>query len=1371
MPEAPDPAEAPRPAPDGAAPRGRSRGRRPARSGPRRATEPESRRSRDGRPPAARQGEDARSREARRQAREAQRARRAESAAALTITYPEQLPVSERRDDIAAAIRDHQVVIVAGETGSGKTTQLPKICLELGRGVAGQIAHTQPRRIAARSVAERIADELDVELGEQVGYQVRFTDQSSRDTHLKVMTDGVLLNELQRDRDLRRYDTIIIDEAHERSLNIDFILGYLKQLLPRRPDLKVIVTSATIDPEKFAHHFAREGRPAPIIEVSGRTYPVEIRYRPLVRQQPSRKPGGQLEDVEIDQVTGIVEAVEELWTERGAADRARDGGGEDILVFLSGEREIRDAADALSGLKLPGTQILPLFGRLSAAEQHRVFSRHSGRRVVLATNVAETSLTVPGIRYVVDAGTARISRYSQRLKVQRLPIEPISQASANQRSGRSGRVADGIAIRLYAEEDYEGRPEFTDPEILRTNLASVILQMTALGLGDLAKFPFVDRPDSRMVADGVRLLHELGAIDPEEPDPRRRLTDVGRRLARLPVDPRHARMLVEADRRGVLREVAVIVAALSIQDVRERPAEQQTQADQQHARFKDEHSDFVTILNLWKYLRDQQKALSGSAFRRMAKSEYLHYLRIREWQDLVAQLRSATKDLGLDWPSGRLGADSDTDVDGIHRSLLAGLLSHVGLRDPDRRDYLGARGARFAIQPGSTLFRRPPDWVMSAELVETTRLWARTNATTDPTWIEEAAGHLVKRQYGEPRWSKSRAGAVATERVTLYGVPLVADRTVALGAIDPVTSRDLFIRHALVEGDWQTPHRFFHDNRKLLDSLAELESRARRRDILVDDDTLVQFYDERLPDRVVSGAHFDAWWKTARREQPDLLTFTEDLLVNEAAADAIDADAYPHVWEQGELRLRLTYQFEPGADADGVTCHIPIEQLNQVRDVGFDWLVPGMREELATALVRALPKATRKHFVPAPDRARAALAHADPTRGSITDELASGLYVVTGHRVPPGDWDATKLPDHLRMTFRVEGPGAGRPDGRAPRGGRGRRAPGRQVLGEGKDLAALQAQLAGSMRTTMAKAAADAGLEREGLTGWDLGELPETFERRRGDRVVQGFPALVDDGASVSVRVLAGRAEQEAATRAGVRRLLLLNTTVPWQRILGLMTNSQKLALGHNPHKSVQSLLDDALAAAVDAIVAQRPAAVRTPDDFDVALRDVRRQVVPTVLEIVELLHPILDRTREVRLALDASTSPAAAALRADVAAQLDALVYDGFVAATGLPQLRGLPRYLAAILERLDRGPSDLRRDAERAQTVATVQAELDTLRAALPAGERDAPDVVALRWMIEELRVSLFAQRLGTAYPVSAKRIYTAMDRVEDDHDLPLR
>ncbi|HET8600927.1 MAG TPA: ATP-dependent RNA helicase HrpA [Segeticoccus sp.] len=1270
-----------------------------------------------------------------RESAEARAARMARRRASVPpVTYPEHLPVVERRDDIAAAIRDHQVVVIAGETGSGKTTQIPKICLELGRGIGGMIGHTQPRRIAARSVAERLCEELDVELGGAVGYQVRFTDQASRDTLVKVMTDGILLSEMQRDRDLRRYDTLIIDEAHERSLNIDFILGYLKQLLPRRPDLKVIITSATIDPERFANHFAAEAKPAPIIEVAGRTYPVEIRYRPLTREQGDESPAnGRSPQVEVDQVTGIVEAVEELWTENRG-----DGGGQDILVFVSGEREIRDAAEALTGLQLPGTEVLPLFGRLSAAEQHRVFARHSGRRIVLATNVAETSLTVPGIRYVVDTGTARISRYSQRLKVQRLPIEPISQASAKQRSGRCGRVADGIAIRLYSEEDFEGRPEFTDPEILRTNLASVILQMISLGLGEIRQFPFVEPPDSRQVADGVRLLEELQCLDAKATDPRRRLTAYGKSVARLPVDPRLARMLIEAERHGALREVLVVVAALSIQDVRERPSDKQAQADQQHARFKDEDSDFIALLNLWRYLKQQQKALSRSAFRRMCQREFLHYLRIREWQDLHTQLKQACKQLGLQ------RSDNEASAEAIHQSLLAGLLSHVGLRDAERRDYLGARGAHFRISPGSALFRKQPEWVMAAELVETSRLWARMNARTDPAWVERAAQHLVKHSYSEPHWEKKRGSAVALEKVTLYGVPLVAGRKVAYGRVNPGEARDLFIRSALVEGDWDTHHRFFHDNRKLLERLSDLEARARRRDIIVDEETLVDFYDERIPAEVVSARHFDAWWKKARQQTPDLLTFTEDALVRDEAAGAVHAATadYPQRWEQDGLELPLTYQFEPGAEADGVTVHVPVEVLNQVREEGFDWLVPGMREELATALVRSLPKAVRKQLVPAPDRARAALTVTDPGRGALTDELAEALHQQTGVPVEPTDFDWSKVPDHLRMTFRVE-------DRR------------RRPVGEGKDLTVLKERLAPQVRRTMARAATS--VERTGLRTWEIGELPGTFDQRVGKRTVHGYPALVDHGDSVAVEVLASREERDAATRVGIRRLLLLGTTVPWKRILGLLSNSQKLALGNNPHGSVPALLEDCLAAAVDSLVAERPGAtVRTAEDFDRALATVRREVVPRVIALVEAVAPALDRAREVDLALTAMGSPALTELRDDLRRQLTGLVHDGFVTEIGWPRVKELDRYLRAMQERIAKGPQDLPRDRDRAATVQRVEEERRLLLADLTPQQRASAQARELRWMVEELRVSLFAQRLGTAYPVSEKRIYKAMDAI---------
>ena len=1242
------------------------------------------------------------------------------------ITYPENLPVVARRAEIAQALREHQVVVLAGETGSGKTTQLPKILLELGRGIDGMIGHTQPRRIAARSVAERIAEELDVPVGETVGYQVRFTDHTSQDTLVKVMTDGVLLAELQRDRDLRKYDTIIIDEAHERSLNIDFILGYLRRLLPRRPDLKVVITSATIDPQRFAEHFATPERPVPVIEVSGRTYPVQIRYRPLVRSD-----GDQ--EIDVDQVTGITDAVTELWTEARP-----DGAAQDILVFCSGEREIRDAADAIAGLELPGTEVVPLYGRLSAAEQHRVFSRSSKRRIVLATNVAETSLTVPGIRYVVDTGTARISRYSQRLKVQRLPIEPISQASAQQRSGRCGRVADGICIRLYSQEDFESRPEFTDPEILRTGLAAVILQMISLRLGDVSSFPFLDPPDPRQVTDGVRLLTELGAVQERGTARQQHLTSVGRTLAALPLDPRLARMIIAAAENGSLREVLIIVAALSIQDPRERPTDKQAQADQAHARFRHETSDFLTLLNLWDYLREQRRQLSGSAFRRMCQREYLHYLRVREWEDLVNQLKRAAKDQGL------RASDNPAGEDAIHQALLTGLLSHIGARDTSKRDYLGARGARFSIQPGSALFRKQPDFVMAAELVETSRLWARTDARIDPAWAETVGAHVVKRQYAEPHWSRKRGSAMAAERVTLYGVPLVAGRQVGYGRVDPVAAREIFIRSALVEGDWDTRHAFFRDNRALVARIADLEARARRRDLLVGDDDLYEFYDARIPESVVSAAHFDSWWKTEQRQRPDLLTLTESILLR-TDAEEVDARDYPKTWRQDDLKLRLTYQFEPGGDADGVTVHIPLEQLNQVHPDGFDWLVPGLREDLVVALLKALPKQVRRSFVPVPDTARRVLPRLDAESGGITAELGDALHAQTGVRVPAAEWDWERVPDHLRMTFRVEDP-------------RGRR------LAEGKDLAALQEKLAGRVRGAVSNAAAS--VERTGMTTWDLDVLPAQFEQRRGKRVVHGYPALVDEGDSVALRVLPSASERDHATRAGIRRLVLLNVDVPWKRIQSLFTNAQRLALGNNPHGNMSALMDDVLAAAVDDIVAQDlpQGTVRDPEQFTRALQIVRQQIAPRVVAVVELLAPLLDDARRVRLAVDGLTTPSVAQLRDELDRQYAGLIHPGFVAQAGMSRLRDVDRYLRAMLERIDKAPSDMQRDAQRADDVAAVEQERHDLLAKLPAARHTDPDVVDLRWQVEELRVALFAQRLGTPRSVSVKRIYQAMDAVED-------
>ncbi|AGW40890.1 ATP-dependent RNA helicase [Leifsonia xyli subsp. cynodontis DSM 46306] len=948
-------------------------------------------------------------------------------AALPRIVFPPELPVSQKREDIARAIRENQVVIVAGETGSGKTTQLPKICLELGR---ESIGHTQPRRIAARTIAERVAEELGQTVGELVGYQVRFTDRVSAATRIKLMTDGILLNEIHRDRLLRKYDTIIIDEAHERSLNIDFLLGYLRELLPKRPDLKVVITSATIDPESFAAHFAApDGSPAPIVEVSGRTFPVEVRFRPLVAEAlDDEDDPDPVPSADRDYLQGINDALDEL---------ARESPG-DVLVFLSGENEIRDAADAIRGRNLPGTEVLPLYGRLSATEQHRVFQPSSTpgvrRRVVLATNVAETSLTVPGIKYVVDAGTARISRYSTRAKVQRLPIEAVSQASANQRSGRSGRTSDGIAIRLYSQEDFEKRPKFTEPEILRTNLAAVILQMISLGLGDVAAFPFLTPPDSRGIKDGLDLLTELGAVTAARGgDPA--LTKVGRSLSLLPIDPRFARMVVESKRHGTSGEVMAIVAGLTIQDPRERPVEKRGSADEKHARFADPTSDFLTLLNLWNYLEEEQKELSSSAFRRLCKAEYLNFLRVREWQDVYRQLRQLAKPLGL-----TIG-EASVNPDGIHRSLLAGLLSHIGLKDlresgnkggarTRQSEYLGARQARFVIFPGSTLAKKQPNAIMSAELVETSRLFARMNAGVDPAWAEPIAGELCKRQYSEPHWEKSQGAAVAYEKVTLYGVPIVPRRRIPYSRIDAGLARELFIRHALVDDEWDSHQAFERANRKLRAELREREERTRRRGLL-NDEAVFEFYDRRLPAEVVSTRSFEGWWKKARHETPELLTMTQEALLDEDAA-AVDDDAFPPVWRQGDQRLTLRYRFEPGAEDDGVTVQVPLPLLAGLLPDGFDWQVPGLRHELVTALIKSLPKTIRRQVVPAADWAKRLLGELGGTAGmrahegerpaaSLPDTVAAAISRLTGSRVSGSDFDRERLPAHLRPTFVVVG--------------------------------------------------------------------------------------------------------------------------------------------------------------------------------------------------------------------------------------------------------------------------------------------------------------------------------------------------------------
>ncbi|BFM26278.1 ATP-dependent RNA helicase HrpA [Microbacterium sp. che218] len=1400
------------------------------------------------------------------------------------IVYPPELPVSAARDEIARAIRDHQVVIVAGATGSGKTTQLPKICLELGR---TSIAHTQPRRIAARTIAERIAEEMQVPLGSTVGYKVRFTDKVSADTRVALVTDGILLNEIHRDRLLRRYDTIIVDEAHERSLNIDFLLGYLRRILPKRPDLKVIVTSATIDPESFARHFAAaptepggEPTPAPVIEVSGRTYPVEIRYRPVdgadvvaddaddetpdagtpapqpkkprSPARPAAKAGRS--DDDADEVGAVVAALREL-------DREAPG---DVLVFFPGEAEIRDAADAIRGAyqkDTSPTEVLPLYGRLSAAEQHRVFERSSvagvRRRVILATNVAETSLTVPGIRYVVDTGTARISRYSNRSKIQRLPIEAVSQASAQQRSGRAGRTSPGIAIRLYSEDDFTRRPEYTEPEILRTSLASVILQMLSLGFGDIQAFPFLTPPDSRGVKAAFDLLVELGAVKLPAPgsrgadasrerdvrddaDPSRqrgargpredgpRLTEIGREIARLPIDPRFARMLIEARRNDVSSEVLAIVSGMSIQDVRERPEERREEADRFHARFTDPTSDFLSLLNLWDYLQEKQAELGSSAFRRLCRSEHLNYVRVREWMDVHRQLRSlggersgeggsrgsgdggrrarnhVPPSAGSD-PSkphksghgatksgrGSKAADQNTAPEGhaagdaIHRAILSGLLSHLGILDPrtmaqakDRKapgdarptkgEYIGARGARFAIFPGSGLKKKRPSAVMAAELVETSRLFARTVAAVDPAWAEELAPDLVKRSLSEPHWSKDAGSAAAYEKVTLFGVELVGRRRVQLARFDRPLAREMFVRHALVEGEWDPSvldkrlTAFLRRNQEQRRLLEKIEERERRRDILIGDEAVFAFYNSRIPADVTDVRSFETWWKDASNRTPHLLDLREsDLTGNRAQGDD---RAFPARWRQGDQTLNLAYRFEPGAPDDGVTVVVPLPLLAQLRPDGFDWQVPGMRDELVTALLRALPKTIRRNVVPAADWAEkfsAELAEKGPEHANglpkttLVDALAALVQRVANQRVSAADFELERVPGHLMPSFRAVD-------------ARGR------AIGSDRDLATLQRRLAdkarSSVESTIARPAQRAAkvaeaspafASRSKLTTWDLDELTEVVDTPVAGGVVRGYPALVDEGDSVALRVEATPEDAARHTRAGIRRLLLLAVPSPATYVLDHLTANEKLALAASPYQNAKALIEDArVALADDVLLREAPSGVvRTKADFERVRDAFSAASVDRTFQTVSLAAKILLAQREVDRAMkDASSITLLGALN-DVRGQLKGLIFPGFLSRTGLARLQHLPRYLAGALDRVKTLSDNPGRDRQRMTEYERSAAGFVEAGGTVPL-PADAPaNLVQTRWLLEELRVSLFAQRLGTAEPVSPQRIAKAL------------
>ena len=1226
------------------------------------------------------------------------------SAVQNPIVFPESLPVTQRKAEIEKLLSEHQVIVVAGETGSGKTTQLPKMCLELGLGKLGTIGHTQPRRIAARSVAARIAEELQTELGDLVGYKVRFNDQISDNTQIKLMTDGILLAEIQTDRFLNQYSCLIIDEAHERSLNNDFILGYLKQLLPRRRDLKLIITSATIDVERFSKHFNN----APIIEVSGRTYPVEVRYRPVV------------EEDDQDQLQGILNAVDELQAE----------GRGDILIFMNGEREIRDTAEALQKQNLKHTEILPLFARLSAQEQNKIFHPSGLNRIVLATNVAETSLTVPGIKYVIDPGTARISRYSYRTKVQRLPIEPISQASANQRKGRCGRVSEGICIRLYSEEDFNNRPEFTDPEILRTNLASVILQMTALGLDDIEAFPFVDAPDKRHIQDGVKLLEELGAFETVQTKSgeKRRLTTIGRQLAQLPVDPRLAKMLLSAVNFGSVYEVMIIVSALSIQDPRERPTEKQQASDEKHRRFADKKSDFLAFLNLWHYVQEQQKELTKNQFRRQCQKDFLNYLRIREWQDIYQQIRLAVREMGLPINSEK------AEYQQIHTALLSGLLSHIGLKEAEKQQYLGARNAHFAIFPNSVLFKKQPKWLMAAELVETSKLWGRMVAEIEPEWIEPLAEHLTKKSYSEPRWSKSRGAVIADEKVSLYGVPIVAARPVNYGAIDPRVSREIFIQSALVEGDWNTKHKFFKQNQQLIREVEELEHKSRRRDILVDERTLFEFYDQRIGTDVVSQKHFDTWWKKAEKQDPELLNFERSFLINDDAEQVSKLD-FPNFWHQGNLKLKLTYQFEPGTDADGVTVHIPLPLLNQVEMTGFDWQIPGLREELVIALIKSLPKSYRRNFVPAPNYAQAFLGRAVPLEKPLLDTLIYELRRMTGVTVEAEHWNWEQIPSHLKMTFRVVDEHG-------------------KKIAESMNLDELKFSLKDRVQESIS-AVADDGIEQSGLHIWSFAELPQCYEQKQRGFSVKAFPAIVDEKDAVGIKLFETEFEQAVAMQQGLRRLLLLNVPSPIKYLHEKLPNKAKLGLYFTPFGRVLDLIDDCIACAVDKLIADFGGFVWNEENFD-KLRDfVRENLNEVTVDIAQKVEQILTLTHQLNQRLKGKMDFTIAFALSDMKSQISGLIYQGFVQKSGYARLPDLLRYLQAIDKRMDKLTQDVNRDRAAMLRVEQVQQAYQQLLAKLPKSKPISDEVAEICYMIEELRVSLFAQQLGTKYPVSEKRV----------------
>lgn len=1245
---------------------------------------------------------------------------------AVTLRYPDTLPVAEKREDILDALRDHQVVVVAGETGSGKTTQLPKICLELGLGRRGLIGHTQPRRLAARSVATRLAEELEVPLGEQVGYQVRFSDQTNERTLVKLMTDGILLAETQHDPDLERYEAIIIDEAHERSLNIDFLLGYLKRLSARRPDLKIIITSATIDVERFAEHFALGGKPAPIVQVSGRTYPVEVRYRPLLRDADDE------EDRTLQE--GMLHAVEEI--EAIEREKRWYSGPRDVLIFLPGEREIRETADTLRRADLKNTEILPLYARLSNAEQNRIFQPHAGRRIVLSTNVAETSLTVPGIRYVVDPGLVRISRYSYRAKIQRLPIEPVSQASADQRKGRCGRVAEGVCIRLYSEEDFLARSEYTEPEIQRTNLASVILSMLALKLGDIEAFPFVDAPDSRFIKDGFRLLFELGAVNEKN-----QLTAIGRRVAKLPIDPRLARMTLAGAEQSCLREVLIVVSALSVQDPRERPAEKRQAADQAHKHWDDPDSDFVAWLNLWAGFEAARDELSGNQLRRWCRDHYINYLRMREWHDTYRQLRQLLRDMDLHIAAAEPEGDKDDEAalkarkqqqTRLHQALLTGLLSNIG-QFIENREYLGARNRKFMIHPGSGLAKKTPKWVMAGELVETSRLFARQVARIQPEWVEPLAGHLSKRAYSEPHWEMKRAQVVAFEQVTLFGLPIVARRKVHYGPIAPCEAREIFIRRALVEGEYRTDAKFFSHNRALIDEVENLEDRARRRDILVDEETLFDFYDQHLPDDIINGKGFEHWRREAERDDADVLKLDKAMLMARSDAD-ISVVQYPDELTLKGVRYPLSYHFAPEAEDDGVTMTVPAAMLSQLPRYRLEWLVPGLLREKCIALLKSLPKAIRRQVVPIPDWVDAAMEALSPDNVPLTEALGEFLRIKTGIRLSPEDWRQDQLEAYLHMNLRVVDHAG-------------------DVLGQGRDVAALIRRFADAA-SAGAKALSETAESVSDVDDLPEKPLAESLTTSQAGIRVEAYPALTERDGHEDLRVELFDHPDKAreAHRQGIKRLAMQR--LPDQvKAIKRLPGLERCALLFTKVGSKHQLLEDLAEAVFLHEIAYDPLP-RSRQAFSERLDAQRSELVPYAERLVASLLKALEEHLAVAQALKGNINLAMALAYNDLKAQMQRLVHPGFISEAG-EWLEEYPRYMQAARIRLEKAPRERMRDQMLMQEIQDFEARLASRRRSERRDGWEEPMLVEFGWWLQELRVSLFAQQLGTHIPVSAKRL----------------